>query len=137
MSAGHQAGTKAVWSVAAADHIPQRDVERRFARVRRDEQHTKTLRVTVVFSLFLALLAAALLVGGRTVIDPLIRAAADGREAKRVGEIVYTMPDGTFCRHLSFDNATGELMESAIKQCEHNIAKARASDAMGFAWGAR
>lgn len=109
--------------------------------MRQDEQHAKTARVAVVLTLFLVLLAAALLVGGRAFIDPLLQAAADAREANRVGDVVYTMPDGTFCRHLSFDNTTAELTGGTVERCapdrsiEQSTGRARAT--MGFAWGSR
>jgi hypothetical protein len=137
MRAAQHAGTKADWWGAAADQIGRRTLARRSTRARRDEQRAKNARIAVVLSLFLLLLAAALLVGGRGVIDLLLRAAADEREAKRLGEIVYTMADGAFCRHLSFDNTTGELTEGAIEQCAHNLSKERTRAAIGFAWGAR
>lgn len=137
MRAAERAGDNSDSATATADHVSRRMPSYRSARARRDEQHAKTARIAVVLSLFLVLLAAALLVGGRAVIDPLLQAAADAREAKRVGQIVYTMPDGTFCRHLSFDNTTGELTEGAIETCGHNQLIERARATIGFAWGAR
>lgn len=137
MRAGLRAGTKADSWIAAADAVSPPTLARRQTRARRDERHAKAARATVVISLFLVLLAAALLVGGRAVIDPLLQLAAQGREAKRAGEIVYTLPDGTFCRHLSFDNATAELTEGAVEQCPSDLVKGRARAAMGFAWGGR
>ena len=53
-------------------------------------------------------------------------AASGDREANRIGEIVYTMPDGAFCRHLAFDNATGEVTERTVEQCDQNIGKRKA-----------
>ncbi len=79
-------------------------------RARRDERRAKSVRLAVVLSLFAVLLATALLVG-RAVIDPVLRPAANTRDAKRVGDIVYWMPDGSFCRRLSFDNETASLTE--------------------------
>ena len=69
-------------------------------------------------------------------IDPLMQAASGDREANRVGEIVYTMPDGAFCRHLAFDNATGEVTERTVEQCDQNIGKPKRPK-MGFTWGKR
>jgi hypothetical protein len=88
----------------------------------------------LVLSLLLVLLAAALLIGGRAVIDPLLRAAAADREAHRLGEIVFNMP-GTVCRHLSFDNKTAAITEGAVEPCAQD--QPQANGAMGFAWGAR
>ena len=138
MGVGQQAGTKEEWWVGAADQINRRALARRSVQARRDEQHAKNARIAVVLSLFLVLLGAALLVGGRGVVDPLLRAVADERESKRMGEIVYTMADGAYCRHLSFDNMSGEVTERAIQLCTgENIARPRTRNAIGFAWGQR
>jgi hypothetical protein len=111
---------------------------RRSARVRRDEQHAKNTRVVIVLSLFLAFLAAALLIGGRAFIDPMLRAAVEARQTNRTGEVVFTMPDGAFCRHLSFDNKTAEVTESTIDRCPEARPRVKepASSKKGFAWGA-
>jgi hypothetical protein len=89
-----------------------------------------------VLSLFLVLVVAAVLIGGRSVIGPILRRAmAQPLDAHRTGAIVFTMPDGTFCRHMAYDNKTADLVESAVAQCE----EARPHDAprasSGFAWG--
>ena len=114
--------------------------ERRSARLRRDEQHAKNTRVAIILSLFLAFLAAALLIGGRAFIDPMLRAAAEARQSKRMGEVVFTMPDGAFCRHLSFDNKTAEVSESTIDRCPEARPRSKDKEAVtakkGFAWGA-
>jgi hypothetical protein len=101
---------------------------------RPDERQTKAGRLALVLSLLLVLLAAALLIGGRAVIDPLLRAAAADREAHRLGEIVFNIP-GTVCRHLSFDNKTAAITEGAVEPCAQD--QPQANGAMGFAWGAR
>ena len=104
---------------------------------RRNEQRAKSTRLAVVCSLFLVLVAAALLVGGHAVIDPLLQSAAAARESRRVGDIVYSMPDRTFCRHLSFDNATAELSEGVVEECPRDLATKRARPPTGFAWRGR
>jgi hypothetical protein len=113
-----------------------RKLERWSIRARRDEQHAKAVRTGIVLSLFLVLLMAALLVGGRALIDPLLQSAGEDREANRVGEIVYTMPDGAFCRHLAFDNVTGEVTERTVEQCDQNIGR-RTHAKAGFSWHTR
>jgi hypothetical protein len=105
-------------------------------RTMRDEQHIKGKRLMAVLSLLLVLLAAALLIGGHAVIDPLLRAAAAEREAHGLGETVLSKPDGTFCRHLSFDNKTAAITEGAVESCAQDQPDTRANGAMG-AWGAR
>jgi hypothetical protein len=114
----------------------QRPSERRFGGVRRAEQRAKTTRLAIVVSLFLALLAAALLVSGPVTIDPMLRAAAEA-DANRVGDIVFTLPDGLFCRHFSFDNKTAELTEGAVEPCEQPRSQGTARVPNGFVWGAR
>jgi hypothetical protein len=115
---------------------PQRSIMSAGVSLSAGQQHAKAVRTGIVLSLFLVLLMAALLVGGRAIIDPLLQSAASDREANRVGEIVYTMPDGAFCRHLAFDNMTGEVTERTVAQCDQDIGK-RTHPRAGFAWGAR
>jgi hypothetical protein len=135
MRASERAGTEVVSWIAAADHVSAH--ARRTAWARRNEQRAKSARLAIVLSLFLVLLAGALLVGGHALIDPLLQSAAAARAAKRMGEVVYSMPDRTFCRHLSFDNATAELSEGAVEECPKNLATSPARPASGFAWGGR
>jgi hypothetical protein len=114
MPPSEQANT-AVASLTAAHG--SRPAVRRAARVRLDERQAKTARVAIILSLFLAFLAAALLVGGRAFIDPLLQSAAQARKAHQIGAVVFTMPDGAFCRHLSFNNVTAEVIESTVERC--------------------
>lgn len=109
----------------------------RNSRVRRDEKREASTRLAVAASLFLALVAAALLIGGHAVIGPMLQSAAAARDAKRVGDVVYAMPDGSFCRHLSFDNATAEIAESTVVPCPRDIIRDRPPPPKGFAWGGR
>ena len=122
---------------AAAPSIGSVTTVRRIVRSRPDEPHLKSVRVAIVISLFLLLVIAALLVSGRAFIDPLLQSAAATRDGKRFGDIVYSMPDGMFCRHLSFDNGTSELVESAIDQCPRDLIRKHGRTPLGFAWGGR
>jgi hypothetical protein len=112
---------------------------RRSVRLLRDERQAKTARVAIILSLFIAFLGVALLVGGRAFIDPLLETAAQARKANQVGAVVFTMPDGAFCRHLSFNNATAEVTESAVSRCPEARPRANARERVGvkkgFAWG--
>jgi hypothetical protein len=132
MRAEQPAGPKAATWNATARPVAAPALARHVSRVRREEQHAKNTRVAIVLSLFLVLLAAALLVGGRAIIDPMLKAAADRREAHRMGDIVFTMPDGAFCRHLRFDNKTAELSEGTIQRCGYDRTAEPASDKKGF-----
>jgi hypothetical protein len=58
------------------------------------------------------------------------------RDTKAVGDVVYSMPDGKFCRHMSFDNVTAEVVEGTITPCPHDIARDEFRNKTGgFAWG--
>jgi hypothetical protein len=83
---------------------------------------TKSVRVAIVLTLFVALLAAALRVG-HAMTDPVLRTAFAARDSQRVGEVVYSLPDGSFCRRLSFDNETSALSEGAVEPCPANLPK--------------
>jgi hypothetical protein len=135
MSAAERVSAKAApWNVASGRG--QAPLYR--SRLRREEQHEKTKRAAVAFSLFLALLVAALLVGGRSFIDPLLQQqVSPDRMANRVGDIVLAMPDGKFCRHMSFDNNTAEIAEGGVHQCAVDRITGSVSRAGSFKWGAR
>ena len=46
------------------------------------------------------------------------------------------MPDGQFCRHMSFDNTTSDMNEGNIEPCPDNIARGQfRNSARGFTWG--
>ena len=112
MGAGDRAGR-----ATALRNSGVRPVSRLTVRTRWEERNAKLSRVAVVLALFLVLLAGALLVTCRAVIDSMLQAPIDPRVANKVGDIVFTLPDGAFCRHLSFNNATAELMESSAAPC--------------------
>lgn len=121
----------ATWS-AAPDHIDP--PPRKRSRKGPDDGAT-SVRAVIASSAFLMLFAGTLLIGGHAAIDPLLRSVTAARETLAVGDVVYTMPDGKFCRHMSFDNATAEMTEGAIAPCQNDIARNRPRDSRGFAWG--
>jgi hypothetical protein len=127
-------GDAGAWFVEA-DHVSVTAMARRRSRARMDEERAKSGRVVIVSSLFLVLFTAALLIGGHAAIDPLLQSAVDAREAKDTGEVVVTLPDGIFCRHMSFDNVTAEIAEGGIERCRNDIAGNRPHTGRGFAWG--
>jgi hypothetical protein len=130
---GPEAGA---WFVEA-DHVSVTALARRRWRARLYDERAKSGRVIIVSSLFLTVIAATLMMGGHAAIDPLLQSAMAAREPKGTGDIVMTMPDGIFCRHLSFDNVTAEIKEGAIERCPDDIARNRARGSnRGFAWGA-
>jgi hypothetical protein len=88
-----------------------------------DDDRAKSGRIVIVTFVFLLLLAAGLLIGGRAAIGPLLESAITGRQANATGDLVYTMPDGVFCRRMSFDNVTAEVNESGIERCSEETTR--------------
>src|SRR5262249_26370864 len=115
----------------------RRNVVPRSSRSRRLELRAKTARLVVVLSLFLMLITAAVFIGGRSVIGPMLQdAVARTRARHRAGGIVFTRPDGTFGRIMAFDNKTAELRETPALQCPEARPRKAAHAPSGFAWGA-
>jgi len=134
MSAAKDAGVGMSSWFAAAERAVARA---RSLRTPLDDERAVSGPTVVVASLFLALVAAALLAGGHNAIDPLLKSAMAAREARGMGEIVYTLPDGVFCRHMSFDNTTAEVVDSRVERCRTDITGDRGDQVVrGFAWGA-
>jgi len=50
---------------------------------------------------------------------------------------VLTMSDPSFCRHMSFDNATGEIARNSVEHCAQIQTNGPKRAANGFSWGAR
>jgi len=67
----------------------------------------------------------------------MLRSAADARDGPGSGEVVVRMPDGVFCRHMSIDNATGDITQGGIRPCSADIAGRHAQSRLKFEWGAR
>jgi hypothetical protein len=134
MSAAEKVGRDAGAWFVEADHVSVTALARRRSRARMDEERAKSGRVVIVSSLFLVLFTAALLIGGHAAIDPLLQSAVEARETKGTGDVVWTMPDGIFCRHMSFDNVTAEITEGGIERCASDIVGNRPRPSRGFAW---
>ena len=104
-------------------------------RVRRSSDGPTSLRAIIASSAFLVLFAGSLIIGGHAAIDPLLRSAMAARETKDIGDVIYPLPDGKLCRHMSFDNATAEVVEGRIGPCPENVARNSFRTYRGFAWG--
>jgi hypothetical protein len=104
-------------------------------KARQDADGPTSVRAVITSSAFLVVFAVALLVGGRAAIDPLLRAAVEAREARGVGDIVYSMPDGRFCRHMSYDNATAQMSQGEVVACPDSVTRGLFRSNRGFAWG--
>jgi hypothetical protein len=104
------------------------------ARARRDHDRANSLGIVITGSLLFVLFTAALLVGGQAAFGPLLHRGAAAGEAKGMGDVVVALPDGVFCRHMSFDNATSEVIEGAVERCRTDIGE-RALSPSRFEWG--
>jgi hypothetical protein len=95
-----------------------------------------SIRAVIASSVFILLLSAALLVGGHAAIDPFLHPALEA-DARGSSDVVVTMPDGKFCRHMSFDNTTGTMVEGTIVPCTVDITRDKrpaVTQERGFAW---
>jgi hypothetical protein len=134
MRTGKQAAPEAVAWYVEAHPVRVSAGTRKFSAARLDDEREKSLRAVIVSSLFVVLFAAAWRVGGPAALDPLLRSALVVHETERVGAVTYTMPDGIYCRHMSFDNATAAVTEGALEPCADGIAKGRPAAKNGFSW---
>ncbi len=107
------------------------------SRPRSYEDSSTSARAIIASSLFLVLFAAALLIGGHAALDPLLQSAIEARQAKGAGDVVVALSDGIYCRHMSFDNTTAEVSESALERCPDGVTweRGRRSPRGAFAWG--
>jgi hypothetical protein len=104
------------------------------ARARRDRERANSLGIVITSTLLFVLFSAALLVGGQAAFQPLFHHGIAAGDARSVGDVVEAMPDGVFCRHMSFDNATSEVVEGPIERCKTDIG-GRALSPSKFEWG--
>jgi hypothetical protein len=106
------------------------------ARARRQEEREHSLGLIITISLSFILFAAAILLGGHAIIAPLLQRAAAARDVNSTGDFVYTMPDGVFCRHVSFDNGTSDITEDGVEECPGRTT-GKDTEPGQFRWGAR
>jgi hypothetical protein len=139
MGVVRQASAQAVALVADAVRGPALSPEKKDAQVRSRNDGATSTRAVIASSVFIVLLAAALLIGGHAAIDPFLHRSSDMLDARGAGDVVVTMPDGKFCRHMSFDNTTASMVEGTIEPCRVDITRdsgsAVSSPPRGFAWG--
>ncbi|MGA2891995.1 MAG: hypothetical protein ABSE22_03945 [Xanthobacteraceae bacterium] len=119
----------------SSDHAGVNPRARRSSWARQNVDGKTSFRAIIASSAFLMLFAIAMLFGGHAAIEPLLRSAMAARDAKGIGDIVYAMPDGKLCRHMSFDNGTSEMVEGEMSPCPDNLAREKFRVHRGFAWG--
>jgi hypothetical protein len=135
MRTGKEAVMRAPSWFAAPDQDGAAARPRRSARPRRPGVGQTSVRAIIASSAFLVLFSVTLMIGGHAAIDPLLRSAMAARETRELGDVVVTMSDGKFCRHMSFDNATAEIVEGKVGPCPESVARGEFRTYRSFAWG--
>jgi hypothetical protein len=134
MRAGESSSTNnAAWFVEE-NRLSVASLTKRSSPDRFSDGKAASGRIVIVSSLFLVLFVATLLIGGHAAIDPLLQSAADSRETSSVSAVVYTMPDGIYCRHVSFDNVTAEETEGGIERCTSDVSGGRSRSNPAVSW---
>ena len=102
------------------------------------EDGATSLRAAILTAAFVVLLATTVLLGGHAAIDPLLRIAIAARDGRTVGAVILATRDGKYCRHLSFDNDTAEILEGTVVRCPDVLGDERIGAWAGkFAWAGR
>jgi hypothetical protein len=95
-----------------------------------------SMRAVIVSTLFLIMFTIAILFGGHAAVDPLLRMVTAAHQSDMAGDVLTPMPDGQFCRHMSFDNKTSEMTEGDIVPCPDDLARGQfRRDNRSFSWG--
>ena len=137
MSAGKaDRGETMNWYVEP-NHFGARRTAAALARHRHDDDRVNSLAIAVTTALLFVLIAGAFMFGGQAAIAPLVGREAAAREANRTGAIVYAMPDGVFCRRMTFDNATAEVTSVAVERCPGAIGVGGGPAPGKFQWSPR
>ena len=58
-------------------------------------------------------------------------------ENGRTGRIARTLPDGTLCHYMIFDNKTAQTVEDRIGRCDENKPKPKEEKPATFSWGGK
>ncbi len=136
MSVGKPAATDSGQWYVQADHVRRYGRGMHATHAGLNDRRANSLALIITTSLLFVLFASALLVGGHAIITPLLRSpAVGGGSINNRGFIVYTMPDGTFCQRMMFDNSTGQISPGGIDRCDPSLGGASADRGTGFKWG--
>lgn len=134
MSAGKRASTDSTKWYVHADQGVRFGHGVHASHASLDERRANSLALIITTSLLFVLFASALMVGGHAIISPLLRVSPASSDNNRRGDIVYTMPDGMFCQHMTFDNSTGRIAAGGMDRCDPSIGSGNA-DRGAFRWG--
>lgn len=124
------------WYVETDHRRARAGAARGAIRGRMSQERTHPIGIVIISALFFVLLSAAVMIGGHAAIGPLLRFAVGSPHSGDASEVLVTMPDGMFCRHMSFDNVTGETIEGGLQRCPGRIGDREAGPSR-FSWGGR
>jgi hypothetical protein len=74
---------------------------------------------------------------GHAMTDPVLRTVFAARDGQRVGEVVYSIPNESFCRRLPFDNETAALSVRRRRAMSGQPPKVGVRGDRNLAWGTR
>ena len=137
MSADHSEGGEAMDWYVEPDHFGARRTTIALSRRRHADDRINSLALAITSALLFVLVAGAFMFGGQAAIAPLFNRDAIAREVNRTGTIVYAMPDGSFCRRMTFDNATAEVTSVAVERCPGALDVVGGPVPGRFEWGHR
>ncbi len=114
--------------------LPGRDGAPAVARApRARERRNGILRVLIVTAFFVMMLGANLFIGSVVLVGGLKE--ENGLGKYRVGRVTFPLLDGTFCRHILFDNVTAQALDDNVSACADDIAPPRPGRRTRFNWG--
>jgi hypothetical protein len=100
------------------------------------EERAKLARIAIVCALFLGLVGVGAFLGVRLMIEaPHRQAATTSDTANRYSRVLYTMPDGTSCRVVLFDNKSAMMSEGPVVPCDPNRKSTTYIEPKEFSWG--
>ena len=99
------------------------------------QARTRAVRLFAVFSFAVVVLLAGTFIGVHLLIQGLQEDTGVGNGTSRV---VYTLPDGTSCRSVVYDNISGRMTETETGRCDgRKFDERRTAGQREFIWGRR
>ena len=93
--------------------------------------------LALVSSFFIIVLGTSLFLGTVMVVGTLREDDSSNGLAEngRTGRIARTLPNGTLCHYVVFDNKTAQTVEDRIGRCDESRPKPKEQKPAAFSWG--